>query len=59
MSMLQPSYRYRCWNCGRLAWICDADHFFTPMIKGAIQGALIGGVIGATIALVENFLRSL
>jgi hypothetical protein len=44
----------RCESCEWPLWICNAKHFWRPILVGLAIGLLIGGSLGAGLAFIHN-----
>lgn len=33
--------QYDCWHCGNPQWVCEAVHFWKPVLKGLAWGVVL------------------
>src|SRR5579872_4901755 len=45
---------YECWHCGNPQWVCEAVHFWKPVLKGLAWAVVIGLIVGVLLRLIYN-----
>jgi hypothetical protein len=52
--MSLDNMRIRCWHCDNYEWLCDAKHFWKPIIEGLFLALVVGVMIGFLFKLLYN-----
>ena len=45
---------YPCFSCGMPQWVCEAKHFWGPILKGLFMAVIVGVIIGFLFKLIYN-----
>jgi hypothetical protein len=44
----------KCWNCGKLQFVCNSKHFFGPVLTGLAFGVILAVPIGFLLLMIDH-----